>query len=1094
MKKTLIGLLLIVVLGGAFAWPAPDAGQGMEYFVALKPEPALMTRKNELLQSTSFIRRAAAANQPAVRTYAQKLRADQDTLLARIQQFAPQAQVGRRFTDLVNGFTIQADETTIASIRELPGVEYVSPVKTYHKMLTESGQWMMLPGAWDQLGGGEMAGDGVFVAIIDTGIDSNNPMFRGDGFSYPDGFPKGDAAFTNGKIIASRVFEPSFGNKGDTSNYDIDGHGSNVASIAAGNLNVNSPLGPLSGIAPHAYLGAYKVFTLDGATDAQIIAAVEAAVKDGADVINLSLGSTPFGDSQHDPQIQAIRNAIAAGVVVCIAAGNDGRPATVGNPSQIEEAITVGAVTNSHTTNGEPSPTSVKKYNLRLNLWVNGQLTLQNELALFGAPAGADQETDYYEEPIIGVFPIVDADTLDGGSTGGASDGLGCASFPANSVPDGTWVLVQRGDCLFVNKANNVRNAGGSGVLYYQNDRPDTDLIIPDAVGLSIPTMLTSRTFGLAVKQELARGNQVAVEVSGDPIVDVSQTPNRLASFSSIGPSADYLLKPDVMAIGQGSFAAVQSDKDYPNSVFIPAGFIWMSGTSQATPRVTGLSALVRQRHPDWPPDWVKSAIVNTAQTTVTSSSGGSNATVLQRGNGRVDANAAVSADTVMVPASLSLGAYNAFEPVPVSRWIRVTNTSGKTCEYSIENSNASSRLFYTFSPSSFTLQPGEDLEIGLTAEVNPPSSVTDHEQRIQLTNLTTGKNYYATSWMRTAPIAAPQGQVLLIDDDEGANYELEYGDWLNQMGRAYTRWDVNQKGDYPTLNYMKEYPAVVWFMGGKSLNSFSSKDTPEFADAWNLRHLFESELQKYLGQGGGLFLSGQDFLDAKEDGVFAPEALGVVMGIHDNGATSVRARVGNPLGVNTLGTVNLKYPSGLDNFADVLTPVDSGIATPALYADGGLSRTVAVTVENCNYRAVFLAFPLETAESQGGLKILTNGLNWISEKSTAPSSVASLSPVEIDLDVASPPYKITIAGSGFIYEDGYRAWMDSVPLKDVTRTSCNQITGVLPDNVKPGVYSLDLLGGDGERYHLANVLKIVSQTRVKDWLDMEPAQSPSAN
>ncbi|HQH71977.1 MAG TPA: S8 family serine peptidase, partial [bacterium] len=251
------------------------------------------------------------ARRAQISGYEREMRAQQDRLAERILSAAPGAVIGGRFTRLVNALTVEASPETWDRIRSLPGVAYLAPVRRMYPLLTQSGELMKLPQAWSRLGGESNAGAGMLIAVIDTGIDVTHPAFSPDGFTYPDGFPKGDPNFTNAKVIVARVFPPSSpGPKGDTSLFPWSGHASNVASIAAAGWNVMSPLGLLSGTAPGAYLGNYKVFTSDYTENDQVIRAVEAAVEDGAQVINLSLGSSVFADPYHDPQVLAIRNAV----------------------------------------------------------------------------------------------------------------------------------------------------------------------------------------------------------------------------------------------------------------------------------------------------------------------------------------------------------------------------------------------------------------------------------------------------------------------------------------------------------------------------------------------------------------------------------------------------------------------------------------------------------------------------------------------------------------------------------------------------------------------------------------------------------------
>ena len=128
-----------------------------------------------------------------------------------------------------------------------------------------------VPAAWSAIGGSANAGAGVKIGIIDTGIDQNHPGFKDTGFTAPSGFPTGDTAYTNNKVIVARSYvsmlvtadDPNFSTPDDLSPRDRQGHGTAIAMIAAGVQNAG-PLGTITGVAPKAFLGNYKVFGSPG--------------------------------------------------------------------------------------------------------------------------------------------------------------------------------------------------------------------------------------------------------------------------------------------------------------------------------------------------------------------------------------------------------------------------------------------------------------------------------------------------------------------------------------------------------------------------------------------------------------------------------------------------------------------------------------------------------------------------------------------------------------------------------------------------------------------------------------------------------------
>ena len=207
------------------------------------------------------------------------------------------------------------------------------------------------------------SGTGIKIGIVDDGVDPTNPFLAPSGYTYPAGFPRGGLKWTSPKVIVARVFPgPNSGPPGRLAvDRDASFHGTHVAGIAAGDAGTCSPGGPdhpptcgLSGVAPRAYLGNYRVFTVPTpightANTPEIVAAFDSAVRDGMQVINFS-GGGPETEPANDAMIDTVRNTAAAGVVPVISAGNDRDEfglGSVGTPSTAPDAISVAAVSNS---------------------------------------------------------------------------------------------------------------------------------------------------------------------------------------------------------------------------------------------------------------------------------------------------------------------------------------------------------------------------------------------------------------------------------------------------------------------------------------------------------------------------------------------------------------------------------------------------------------------------------------------------------------------------------------------------------------------------------------------------------------------------
>ena len=288
--------------------------------------------------------------------YRVRMRSAQDALAERVQSTVPGSQIRWRYSIVANGFAVVVPCSELAELAAVPGVDRVWPNVRYHALRTVGGPEQI--GA-DKLWGTNFAtaGNGMKIGIIDDGLQATHPYFNSAGYVYPAGFPKGQTQFTTPKVIVQRTFapaSPSYANANLPFDPKQSFHATHVAGIAAGNHGTNAGGTTISGVAPNAYLGNYKALTiptpdfgLDG-NSAEIAAAIDAAVSDGMDVINLSLGE-PEIEPTRDIVVAAINRAAAAGVVPVIAAGNDFGEfgaGSVSSPGNASGAITVAAVSS----------------------------------------------------------------------------------------------------------------------------------------------------------------------------------------------------------------------------------------------------------------------------------------------------------------------------------------------------------------------------------------------------------------------------------------------------------------------------------------------------------------------------------------------------------------------------------------------------------------------------------------------------------------------------------------------------------------------------------------------------------------------------
>jgi subtilisin family serine protease len=278
---------------------------------------------------------------------------EQRQFLRELEQTLPSARVGWRYRVVANGFSVTLPREVLPRLDELPGVREVLPAASYGEQLDHTPPQIGAPGIWGP--NLDTAGQGMKIGIIDSGIDPTHPFFDPAGYRMPPGFPKGQKRFTTAKVIVARSFPPP-GSRNPSMRLAFDEdespHGTHVAGIAAGNAKTPSDGRIVSGVAPRAYLGNYRVFVptpsglTPNANSPAIVAAIEAAVADGMDVINFS-GGEPEIEPSRDIVARALDAAAAAGVVPVVAAGNDYDDfgsGSVSSPANSLEAIAVAAV------------------------------------------------------------------------------------------------------------------------------------------------------------------------------------------------------------------------------------------------------------------------------------------------------------------------------------------------------------------------------------------------------------------------------------------------------------------------------------------------------------------------------------------------------------------------------------------------------------------------------------------------------------------------------------------------------------------------------------------------------------------------------
>ena len=593
-------------------------------------------------------------NSAASNAYRGLLQTGHAAFAAWLRTNAPSARVTSEFYTVLNGAAVELNGVPIALLRNNPDVESVEYNALYQPVMSESYKIINATAAWAAAGGRADAGRGVKVGIIDTGIDASHPFFDPAGFTSPAGFPKCDARdstdsgcnYTSAKVIVAKVFNGKLNQSGFDARAAQE-HGTHVAGTVAGVTGKTATvegvaIDDLSGIAPGAWLGNYNVFPGDvtNARSEDILNAVEAAVADGMDVLNLSLGGGYSGSN--DLLALGLDNAVNAGVVVAVSAGNEGPgDQTVASPGRARNVITVGASTNQH--------------------FVGQPLTY---------PAGGGTTVG----AAVGDFPPLPGASYDLFDTHDNA----CANVAAGA--SGKLAIVNRGTCTFSTKVRNAIAAGAIGVVVVNNVAGDPTAMAKDGSGGDeLPAVMIGILEGAALRASGA--------TTASAIASFSEfiTPNAdiLAGFSSQGPTnVDLAIKPDLTSVGVNVLSSVPCSGPSPCNADAWAFF---SGTSMSSPHIAGSAAVLLAIHSTWSPAQVKSALVNTGDRVVKNALNGNQGVgPTQQGGGRENLSNAADASVSFDPASASFGRVSGSRNTPSAVTLTLTNSNASAQTFSL--------------------------------------------------------------------------------------------------------------------------------------------------------------------------------------------------------------------------------------------------------------------------------------------------------------------------------------------------------------------------------------------------------------------------
>jgi hypothetical protein len=713
MFRSIKFFAVLAIFAAVFALPlfrSTATGNMVAVIVELHDDPAAVYKARTE-------RAGGSVSQEALMAYRNSLSSAQDSFLSSLASNGiiatvisrdvadhngnPVASVPLRYTLVYNGMALKVDRSQIAALKAMPQVKSVHRDERLYTNLNKSVPYTRAPEVYgnyaeltpfDNLNEG-YEGQGMYVSVIDTGIDWTHPMFGAD--PHPPRLavipPGGTQGQFNTKVVYSLPLD-------DLGAADGFGHGTHVAATVAGYLSQTLDGVRLYGMAPQAKLMSYKVCSdirstvsqvqpIGGCDSSNIIMALEDSVspftlnnpllpKPVAHVINMSLGG---GGGPDNPTAIAASNAALTGTVVVAASGNSGPgEGTTGSPAAGTHVISVGATTHPGSA-GSVWSTDV----LQSSAFPTTRVGRVTPASGFPAAQGFDR---------IKLFPM-----------------SGSAQPPAASMaqyyvyvdnPTGPWPTAVNGRIALVNRsgspvtpfayvANMAAASGAVGVIFVSATQNPTGVTSP------IPAANIAPADAQVLVSQLSSPTNGSISTRPIRINPVFSDAfmGEMAGFSSRGPVRGFgQIKPDVSAPGVSVLAAVP-----PASLLgalavaanpLTPNYIAIDGTSMASPHTAGAAAQIKQAHLNWSPDVIRTVLINTA-TNMRDLAGGAKPdgltadNIISQGGGLIDVSRAVNAKAIMgvtgdgINTPGILGSHS-FGEVPVAN-SRVTSTQPVT-------------------------------------------------------------------------------------------------------------------------------------------------------------------------------------------------------------------------------------------------------------------------------------------------------------------------------------------------------------------------------------------------------------------------------
>lgn len=858
--------------------PAPELDA--RRFIVMLDEPPLALYQGGIgdYAATSIARAGGAGRggshldwqSPAARRYAAYLTRRQEAVQAAIRAFAPQARFDWSYRYTFNGFTVKLDAAQFGRLAALPGVALAFPTEKLEPEMDYSLPLINAPAAWEVFGGPAGAGLSARVAIIDGGQDVNHPFFNDEGMPEPpEGFPKStlhlndgtvgdysEGLYVNNKLIGARIFISPDIIQGHINagrlppNPTTDqiaalvtpyggGHGNHVAGTVAGRhgehtvdhrifLIDSSEQMTLSGVAPQAWVFNYSS---NFAETAEMIAMLDQMVMDEIDAFNMSLGTASWllDTTERHPLTHAFTGAAEAGVVAVMSAGNAGSNGRTSLSGAFKYAPSVLAVASASTSGsafelgmdfaGEGVPAPRYQVGPRGN-----QLFTQTISApLMYVPDGGCAVTD----TVAGKIAVVER-------------------FDAN--------VVSIGACDYPSRAVFMKDSGAVAILYVYYDRAAGDA---SATALALPGLAVGSTAGIPLVEWLKTNPPDAVGTLDLEAGVARRTIDAdvLAASSSRGPGLAWQVKPDLAAPGVNILSSVTGA--VPGAVGNTPYFGQMSGTSMATPHVTGAAGLVRSAHPEWTSAQVRSAIVTTTapETRVSQTDPAFRpATPYETGGGRLNLERVLDPGLFLMPYHGSFGRLSQGELGVLRVWLESATDAEQTWTLAIEPAAGDAEV--SLDQSELSLAPGEKKVVTLSIDTDGVAE-NEHFGAITLTG-SSGTHHLRMAYYAWVDIPDASKDVLLVNWTFGntPDHGPVYTGTLDELGLSYDVWHAGEAADgpdavqaHPPFHVMARYKTVI-------LNTNESKYA--LNDTGGLGFAGAYQWQNYPLSGGNLLVTGQ--------------------------------------------------------------------------------------------------------------------------------------------------------------------------------------------------------------------------------------------